>query len=407
MAKFILVFLGLLLNSLQNNSMAQQIHFSKPTDSIFIKLKEPAQYKVQINCIGCKSARKAVVSKIPSNYPDSLFSVFNKDTIVLNSKQPGFVLIEIKYLAALSGKSIGLKLTDVSDSSETPSNYFFLQVYEKKDKNEPDSMKYRFMIGTNFDFIDGVQAKNLYYHLQVFQPKAVSKSFGFIGGIQQNRQVSQTDTLFPQTIKQSANFFRDSLRNASFRTLSADSFRITRLDSVKFNQISTATIFQIYIEPTFKIFTTPSENPSKTELLALLHGDIHFRRTKYEESYSYKVIDSVTVGRSGRSKYTPIPDGTIIKQINNFQFHYGAGLLLHHENTFIDLYAKFMVGIVTVTKNNSKGFYASELGIRAPGINVMLGAEYRGLMGEHNPQYFNVYLSKVFSLNKLKDLIMN
>lgn len=65
-----------------------------------------------------------------------------------------------------------------------------------------EGMRYRFMIGANFDFIEGTKPSDLYYHLQVFQPNAFSERFGFVGGIQQNRTITHESRAYSNSLGQ-------------------------------------------------------------------------------------------------------------------------------------------------------------------------------------------------------------
>ncbi len=386
---------------------AQSADFSRNVDTLYLEKGKKAVRTLEIKCTGCNEGdivlaglKKESSSVLPSN---SFKLQELPDTLRLNSKGaiPVHIQVDLQNESDY-GKPITLRLVNHKRPELDPKYY---HLFIMRPAIEADSSQYRLMIGTNFDFIDLIQPKSVYYHLQVFTPSAFSKRFGFIGGIQQNRQVSQRDTDFSIYLKNRDKHYVDSVRFNAYSEVGPDSFKIQRLDSVNFRQISTSTVFQIYYEPTFKIYKAKSPK-APTEIFAFIHADISYRRTKFEESFHYKFRDSIVVNRSSFSKYAVVGNATTTTTLDNFEFYYGAGAMIHHENKYIDLYAKFMYGVATLARKVNKGYYAAELGIRIPSINVMFGSEYRGLSAKHDPTYLNVYLSKVVSLNKLFDFLL-
>jgi hypothetical protein len=180
-------------------------------------------------------------------------------------------------------------------------------------------------------------------------------------------------------------------------------YQFTQVDSPSFKRISTANVFTIYFEPTFKIF--PCKNKVRpTSLYAFGHADIVFRKNIYEEQYDYINPRLISVGASKFGNYRSLPDKKTIES-PAYEFYYGGGLLLHHDNKYVDIYAKVMIGSANIGPKQWYYYYGGELGIREKSLNVMIGAEYRGTSRQFNPNYLNVYLSKVFNLGKLLDFV--
>ncbi|HYE54738.1 MAG TPA: hypothetical protein VD996_07845 [Chitinophagaceae bacterium] len=386
-------------------SISQTLELQKSEDTIYVEKGKTGTKSFVIKCVGCKNDEVLVANVEPHEgaFPQKYYKTGPIAEKIKISSEPVPVHIDVTAAEEKDyGKAIVFRVTDLSDKSEK-SLYYFL--YVMRPPVAVDSNQYRLMIGTNFDFIDGITPKSVYYHLQFFTPSAFSRRFGFVGGIQQNRQVSQRDTAFNEIVRNQGKVFVDSVRLSNHTPLGSDSFRIHRLDSVNFRQISTATVFQIYFQPTFKIYKLRSPK-AQTDIYVFAHADLNYRRTKYEDSYTFKIRDSLVVGRASFSKYTAVNATARTVTVDNYEYYYGAGIMIHHENKYVDLYAKFMFGGANLSKGRWNGYYASEVGIRIPGINVMIGSEYRGLYNQHNPSYLNVHLSKVVSLNKLFDFLI-
>jgi len=387
--------------------LAQVIDFQQKADTIYIAKGKSATHAFKIKCDGCQSATEFIIQKDPSgSFPAENIHV--QQTVQTMRFEPPvkgnlyyFVAVNVKDSSDY-GKHITIKKLHGKDSS-----YAHLYILPKKEeeKKKADSNRYRMMIGTNFDFVDGVQAKDLYYHLQFFVPEAYrmgNKVFGFIGGIQQNRQVSQLDTSIKHYYK-GKGYFADSFRLSSYSSVGRDSFRVIRADQVTYQRTTSTNVMQLYIEPVFGL-SNPLRN-TESKLYFLLHADLQYRRVRFEEKLNYNLRDTVTLGRASFSKYTALNESVVTSE-TQYHFNYGAGILLHHQNEYVDMYAKMLLGLSSIQENKTKSFYATEVGIRVLNSNIMFGAEYRGLFSEHAPQYLNVYLSKAFALSKLADFLL-
>jgi hypothetical protein len=169
--------------------------FQKKADTIYVELGKPFTYGATVLCHGCTTKTKFSLKRDDA-------STMPAGNTIMQQQPASFILSaapenSLQYYftvkvsnAADFGKSVTLKLTRNNIDS-----FSHIYILAKQEPNKPDSNRYRMLIGTNFDFVDGVKAKDLYYHLQFFVPDAFSgDKWGFVGGIQQNRQVSQLDT---------------------------------------------------------------------------------------------------------------------------------------------------------------------------------------------------------------------
>jgi hypothetical protein len=392
----------LLILTLTNVCIAciAQPAFQKTRDTLYVKKGETETYAIKITCTGCAAATKySVKNTATGDLPaTAYYDGANADSINF----PAGISEQYFYTTFHPnndneyGKQVSYRIFQVGNT--TPIGIFHLRLEEVKIK--PDLGSYRLLIGTNFDFIDGVDIKAPYYHLQIFQPKGFSAKFGFIGGFQRNRQVSFSDTTNSSIkLRNSRVLYRlpAYLMNDSL-------YQITQVDSVAFKRTTTSNVFSIYFEPTFQIFPIDKNKLRPTKIFVFGHADIVFRKTITEEEYTYSNPALKTIKLDSFGRFRAVPEK--VKNENlNYEFYYGGGIMIHHDNSAVDIYAKFMLGAANIASHQWYYYYGGEIGIREKSLNIMFGAEYRGTGKQYNPNYLNVYLSKVFSLGKLFELI--
>ena len=377
-----------------------QPSFEKSRDTIYVKKDKTETYAIRIKCAGCTTEAKYLVKNTGTG--DLPSSAYSDASNLTSFSFTADVAEHYFYIRLHPSKDDEYKNQVIyqlfQDGNNVPIGIFYLRLEEEKIK--PDLGSYRLLIGTNFDFIDGIDVKAPYYHLQVFQPKGFSPQFGFVGGFQRNRQVSFSDTINSSIKLRSV---RVSYRLPNYQRQDT-LYQITQVDSVSFKRTKTANIFSIYFEPTFRIFPLDDNRITATNLYIFGHADIVFRKNIIEEEYSYSNPQLRIVKLDSFAMYRAVPEKVRLEE-QNYEFYYGAGLMLHHDNSAVDIYAKFMLGAANIAPNQWYYYYGGEIGIREKSLNIMFGAEYRGTGKQYNPSYLNVYLSKVLSLGKLIDFI--
>lgn len=303
--------------------------------------------------------------------------------------------------ASLNGNTYRCVVTNPVGNTTTTSNIVMLTVHARA-----DSTAYRFMIGTNFDFVNGTQVQNLYYHLQFFLPSTFNtdslwfKRMGFIAGIYQNRQITQVNTNYSNYIK--PGMLRDSAILDNFYPASDTTMHVTRIGEVSYVEKKSTLVTGLYLEPTFRI---TSGHNHQTDLYGFGHLDILYNTIDYDTSFTYKVVQQEVVPNTGFSKYAPLYEAPHKSTEYIYQFYYGAGLMLHHRNQYVEAIIKIMAGVADLRRKYWEGFYSGDISVTVLPFNVVVGAEYRGLYSKHNPSYFNIYLSKGFNLTKLVDFV--
>ena len=419
-----ILFLALSFTTLLSLQIfAQTPTFSISDDVIYIGKDTAVPYILNIKCIACDtpglvSFKIRAIESISNKYDQSSIIAPDFENQIFTFKENNYkILLYIKYNKKNIGDSIIYELINIDTTVRNFKNQTISLVVKDDEENpknlQLDSMRYRLMIGTNFDFINGRTVNDLYYHLQVFQPNAFNKILGFIGGIQQNRTFTQKIDGYISQFNDPRPSDLKLIRTPEIERFANDSFKFFVLDHEKLRYTTqlNSTVFTIYLEPTCRFINTRN-NVGKTELFALLHFDAqritnHIIGTiQYGDNAIKK--DIITTDERILRTYTPVENGAQTEStLILYHYNFAAGSILHHENKYIDLYAKFLTGIMRYKPTVTEGMYSCEIGLRIPSVNIMLGAEYRGIFKQKDPLYFNMYLSKVFGLNKIAEFLTN
>jgi hypothetical protein len=260
-----------------------------------------------------------------------------------------------------------------------------------------DSTRYKYFLGTNFDFIDGLQAQKLYHHVSIAVPKAFTlekgfiKKIGFLGGIYQTRQVSNTDTV---------NYLnRGNLREqVAYPSSNPANIRIVLVDSAYLQKTTSTNALGAYLQPTFLL----TDSTAETTLSFLGHMEYTRRTIQQKYMVSSKAVDTLTIPKSDLPRYPSIPGNQTTKQTQD-EGYFGVGLMIYHKNKFVEIVVKGILGMATLDK--WRPFYALDASIMVVKGNFELGVSYKGLFPNYPPYFLNVHLTKVFYLDEIGKLI--
>lgn len=331
------------------------------------------------------------LDKIKSTY--TLFLVLKKDIIVDRDRELN-LFIEIKR----DSKQVGI---NISNSNQT------LNIIAQSIKTI-NNYNYLAYIGTNFDLIDGVKAKNLFFAVNLFSPHLIKgDGLGFNLILYGNRTLTLTDT------SGRVNF------TSKVVGIAGDSARYFQEEGLK-----TVTRVSDNLGATFSPlirFCKFSKRNKKTQIFYAPQFEFIWRRTEISTEYTDIVfIDSSLVRANrpiiGTLTITPTKEK---KPINIYDVYYGLlGLYLSHENNHISIRIQSAAGFnfsytaEGVNMNNKPNLYTysrnwSCLGyvrtwITEPTSGITFGAEVSNafLRGDYQP-YYNVTLSKAINLNTL------
>ncbi len=254
-----------------------------------------------------------------------------------------------------------------------------------------DSTRYRYFLGTNFDFIDGLETKKLYHHINITIPDAFSSGSGFIGGVYQTRQVSKIDTI---SYLSRGNNQREPI---AFPTNDPASLRIVLVDSAFLQMTTTTKALGAYFQPTFRIVDADSTSIH-------LIGHLEYAHRNIEQKYivSSKPRDTLTISKTDLGQYSALPYNRTVKK-NQDEGYFGAGVLIYHKNKFVELQAKGVLGLASLDK--WRAFYGVDVSLMVLKGNFELGLSYKGLLPNYPPYFLNVHLSKVFYLDEIGKLL--
>lgn len=338
-------------------------------------------YKLEFNSIN--------LEKLPSKY--TFFLTIEGDTIADRDR---ILFLDLELIK--KGKKTPLK-------SKSNNLSLAITVEGFKGINKYNYLGY---VGTNFDLIDGVKAKDLFFAVNVLSaPKETSDLFGFYLTLYGNRTISQTDTSGRVTYTSRILGMKgDSARYYTSQALKT-------ITSVSDNLGATFT-------PLFKL-NKFSENGRNTKIYYAPQFEFIWRRKTITTKYADIVlVDSLDrANRPIRGNFVTPTINTV--PLNVYDMYLGlAGMFLSHENEFISIRVQATLGynfsyIANNSKSNIDGntpyikeenfFSYMRTWITEPISGLTFGAEVSNNIFNKNRYrpYYNVTLSKAINLNAL------
>lgn len=377
--------------------------------------KEDVLHKVLINADieGINAFKKNKISVSVDSFSSTLlpknFSISKsiENAQFENLKEEN--LFELRFTAETEPeikKKLVLKLKIIdSTGNEVPGslNKSKILVHEVNIFPAIDTIKnYSFLgyLGTNFDLVDGIKAKNLFFAVNAFIPE--KRAWGISIGLYGNRTLTRTDTskgaTFTSKIVSLGDttilYFKDTATKISSRV--SDNLGAVFSPLIPIRALSDGDL-KLYYAPQFEFI---------------------WRRTMIEESYqdpyTYR-IDTIKRSRplGGATLITPLKLKT---ELNIYDVYIGlVGFLLKYETEEISLRLNASVGWsysyspkgalsspnLTYNKMERK-FFFGRLWLTEPSTGITLGAEMSNYFGSGKAlPYYNVTLSKAFNLKSL------
>lgn len=340
-------------------------------------------YKLAFNSI--------TLDKLPADY--TFFVTLNKD---VDADKDRHLFLKLEVIR--EGKEVDVNVSDT--------NRVFDLVVEAT--NSPNKYNYLAYVGTNFDLIDGVQPKNLFFATNLFAPpQRKSKGFGFNITLYGNRTITATDTsgrynyaskIVAINGDSARTYYENALRTVSrvSDNLGASFSPLIRIGS-KMGNVNRAT--QLYYAPQFEFI---------------------WRRTKVTTTYSdNKLVDSTDrPNRTIRGTLVLNPSNETIP-FNVYDIYLGViGALLKHENNNISIRVQSSLGLnfsYAAMSSNVKTilntlyerkwniFFYTRAWITEPISGITFGAEVSNnfIKKDSYQPYYNVTFSKAINLNVL------
>jgi hypothetical protein len=300
------------------------------------------------------------------------------------------------------------KNDSIIDLSE--SNHFNkLEFIIKPIENSLDNYEYLVYVGTNFDLVEGIKAKDLFFAGNILSKpnRFQKKSVGFYLSLYGNRAFTQVD---------STGFFRtdtiyEQLTDTTYlKKTNRDTFLSKRVtDNIG-----------AYISPLIQIKWLRTKNP-KNNLLLYYSPSLEFvyRRTVLSrEKLNSRTFNSETInGDFNDVSHFNNEQPSFSEVFNEYSFNAGLlALFMCLENEKISVrvhgsvgytsnyYREFdPIGLGSKTKQLSDVFFSGRAWITEPKTGITLQAEVTNNMNNPRP-FFVATLSKAFNFSKLGSL---
>lgn len=440
------------LYSIDSNNVSSEITGSSNTYTLYIKALNPSiksistlgepvkvSFKKTNDTINSSSVKEIdyrfeieveAQEKYDSIYVDFLpikneFQIGNENIYFATNKP-------ILVLKSLENKTIGVNIKLIRENLNDRVMSFVLKVYDKKGNevrlSKEGNLVHKvyvkpytaglsenwfrkghqllFYTGTNFDFLDGIKAKDLYFKVNYFFniPNGGKPSKKWINiSLAKNRYSSVSDTLTNTTFADILNSSKDSLSivKGKYNVLTTTSF-----ENFAFN---------------LELHNLNSDISNDESRLFSLFG-ISSNLQNIRKSYITKinVSDTSNISRADFSKYQliPLPKTRSYLQIDNF-LYFGFNHILNSD--IIEVKSKLSAGLnvsiipisTQVLGSNVSTDYTTlrriffrleeSITILNPGITLAAEVLYIG----NQVPFFNVTLSKVFGPSFISKLLNN
>jgi hypothetical protein len=280
---------------------------------------------------------------------------------------------------------------------------------ETKEDTSIKSYYYLAYIGTNFDLVDGVKAKDLFFAANVFLPPTSRKSIGFYLSLYGNRTMTTTDS----TPEIRRNTRMISLTDTTYRVYSK------QMSLVRTSQSDNLGAYSSPLMPLWGM----SDNNNQLKLYFTPSLEFVWRRTHLSSRFTdSKNLDSVTEKGHiiGAFDYSDAYES----DYSEFVFNYGAGLMVIHESKDISVRVHATVGHSTtytplstyLTKGDLSGnassssygsigdiYFTGRAWITEPVTGLTLQAEITNTKKYPRP-FYGVTLSKALNFKNLANV---
>ena len=418
MKKILISFLTLIFYTSNVFCQLLDIRFEKEKDTILRQetiLVYPISIIFELDSISDDERKKYTlkisVDEEKSDFPKSGYLI-HFDTVSLQNKLKKYTFFITIKSDSLQDRNrnlyLNLELSKINKTKPLSLNKknstFNLTIGCTKSLNKYNYLAY---IGTNFDLVDGIKAKDLFFATNNFVPPELKKSgFGFNMTLYGNRTLSLNDNLGVVRY------------TSSIKPIGGDSIRIFKSEGKKtINAVSDN--LGASFSPIIRIgkISDPSRN---TQLYLAPQFEFIFRRKKITTSFTnINLLDSSAIANRPISNTIIITPENETIPINIYDIYMGIfGLMLKHENNNISIRLQTSSGVTytyTAKRNNQSNSLDSEYErkwnfscflrawITEPISGITFGAEVTNNLFKKNSSlpYYNVTLSKAIKLSAL------
>lgn len=275
-----------------------------------------------------------------------------------------------------------------------------------------ENYRYLGYLGTNFDLVDGIEAKKLYFATNIFIP--AQNKLGVHLGVYGNRTMTKYDTAENVTFISRRSFYKpDSI------IVSTDSGRKVRTQISDNIGAFFAPVIPIYKEGDLKFYYAPN-------------FEFVWRRNRVETDFSNNTTirnDTIENRYPSNTPFPLVSPLNVKASMNIYDVYLGVlGILMRYENQEISIRAQAAfgwnyhytpVGNLSsddlVYQRSGNTYFQARLWLTEPTTGFTLGVETSHVMGKYTEgpyagyskakPYWNVTLSKAFNLKSLASLL--
>lgn len=412
---FLLGWVGVAYGQKKSTNLNYDLSFDKDTIKVY-DLKRQKSSIVKIGITGKYIPHEIKKIKIIEEYSDfktktNISLSFNqkeiskmKSEIDIKFQDAVYMTIKLDSLPKMDRKIIYRLIA--LDSLDKEVNYVNtaerteVEVILKKEniKDSLSSYKYLSFIGTNFDLVEGIKTKNLFFATNVFRAPYSKNNFGFYLSLYGNRTMSLTEKVAGESMI--TEIFQNST-GAYFK-------------KVKTLESSTITQTADNLGAHFSTLFAPFKKNDEVNVYVTVSADFIWKRNHYMKEYG-KVIkeEDIPLNDSGISILTN-DLSPYRKIIQEYQFNIGPGLFLSLENKNISVKVHGFIGYGSNAINNGTDLnnqivfikdykdlvFSGRAWITEPKTGITLQAEINNRLKIPRP-FYGVTLSKAFNLDKL------
>lgn len=301
---------------------------------------------------------------------------------------------------------LDLKVAYAKSGAEVPNKgaHRQLKVTVKQAVDELEDYNYLAYIGTNFDLVDGVQARNLFFATNIFVPRSTDSKKGVFISLYGNRAFSSIDSSSNVPWRTGVRPTSDSTYEAYF----ADADRVTTF---------TADNLGAYFSPFFGMGRLSDKN-NGVQYYFTPAAEFVWRRISRTSTYSNAVPTDTLPFTGSLSTGFTTPSEFTAKE-NRFEFKIGPGVFMSHDTPKISLHVYFNAGYSALfvpqgiptglageldyrTKHDA--FISARAWITEPKTGITVQAEVTNTWIEKRP-FFVATLSKAFSFKNLGNIL--
>jgi hypothetical protein len=349
--------------------------------------------KIPLKCIWMTNKDIQIKVNIETTKNNDRIIFFDNFKTLKNSLKNDSIIFVIKNDSIIREKNRDVYTLTLSSEDEVSfrRNEIVVEIDDFKDIYLSNGA-YKFSLGTNFDFADGVKPMSLYAELSTFYPDLIPlknsqkrksiRSLGIYGGVYQNRYISQDSNTVNVIFHRGLIIQNDTVELKE---------SYIRKKKVQINNLG------FYFGGLLQLF-----NSSKGDYDFNSYLSLHFEllQQKAITNYSFESVSIDTIFNSTEKlEITPFKLPTQSFNYNNLCY-IGLGLPMQVKNDKVELNFCPCFGEGWINHGKLQLFYLYKFSFAEYKYGICIGGEFRGFFG-HESTSISLYLSKLLDISKL------